>query len=44
MPFYIRQEKFCETCGFPLDQCECLAPDKEEAESMDAEIRDEDYL
>lgn len=44
MPFYIRQEKFCEVCGFPVDQCECLVPDSEETEAEDVEIRDEDYL
>lgn len=24
MPFFIREEKYCPTCGLPTDQCECL--------------------
>lgn len=40
MPFFIREEKYCPTCGFPADECECLRPKEQE----DEDILDEEYL
>lgn len=42
MPFYIRPEKFCEDCGYPIDMCECF--DDAEYFDDDDEVKDEDYL
>jgi len=42
MAFFIRTERFCETCGRPLDQCECLLPKENDSDDLDFE--DEDYL
>jgi hypothetical protein len=39
MPFFIREEKYCPTCGLPTDQCECLIPDDDKQLE---ELKDED--
>lgn len=35
MPFYIKPERYCEVCGLPLDQCECLNKDEEDEDYED---------
>jgi hypothetical protein len=41
MPFFIKPEEYCEVCGLPLDQCECLGKD-DDGDLEDLE--DEDCL
>jgi hypothetical protein len=41
--FYIKPERFCSDCGYPIDQCECLVPDDQETEGEE-DFEDKDYL
>ncbi len=42
MSFYTQIERYCDDCGYPVDQCECGTELERDAEP--SEIRDEDYL